>query len=58
MSLVSAKKVETNTYELVVSIDAEAFRKGIDKTYRKTAKQISVPGFRKGKAPKTQCLAL
>ncbi len=53
MSLVSAKKVETNTYELVVSIDAEAFRKGIDKTYRKTAKQISVPGFRKGKAPKS-----
>ena len=53
MSLVSANKVETNTYELVVSIGAEDFKKGIDKIYKKTAKNITVPGFRKGKAPKS-----
>ena len=35
MSLVSANKVETNTYELVVSIGAEDFKKGIDKIYKK-----------------------
>ena len=53
MSLVSANKVETNTYELVVSIGAEDFKKGIDKIYKKTAKNITVPGFRKGeKRPK------
>ena len=46
MSLVSANKVETNTYELVVSIGAEDFKKGIDKIYKKTAKNITVPGFR------------
>ena len=40
MSLVSANKVETNTYELVVSIGAEDFKKGIDKIYKKTAKNI------------------
>lgn len=53
MSLVSANKVETNTYELAVSVGAEEFKKGIDKTYKKTVKNITVPGFRKGKAPKS-----
>lgn len=53
MSLVSANKVETNTYELVVSIGAEDFKKGIDKIYKKTAKNITVPVFSKGKAPKS-----
>lgn len=53
MSLISANKVETNTYELAVSVGAEEFKKGIDKTYKKTVKNITVPGFRKGKAPKS-----
>ncbi len=53
MSLISANKVETNTYELAVSVGAEDFKKGIDKTYKKTVKNITVPGFRKGKAPKS-----
>lgn len=53
MSLVSANKVETNIYELEVSIGAEDFKEGIRKTFQKTAKRISVPGFRKGKAPKS-----
>ena len=52
MSLVSANKVETNTYELTVSVGAEEFKKGIDKTYKKTVKNITVPGFRKGKVPR------
>ena len=42
MSLVSANKVETNTYELVVSIGAEDFKKGIDKIYKKTAKKMCI----------------
>ncbi|MBR2636864.1 MAG: trigger factor [Oscillospiraceae bacterium] len=53
MSLVSANKVETNVVELKVSVGAEEFEKGIEKTYKKTVKQIAVPGFRKGKAPKS-----
>ena len=53
MSLVSANKVETNVVELKVSVGAEEFKKGIEKTYKKTVKQIAVPGFRKGKAPKS-----
>ena len=52
MSLVSANKVETNTYELVVSIGAEDFKKGIDKIYKKTAKNITVPVFARKSAQK------
>ena len=52
MSLVSANKVETNTYELVVSIGAEDFKKGIDKIIRKPQKISPFPVFAKGKRPK------
>ncbi len=52
MGLTSAKKTDTNTYELEVSISPEDFNKGIDAAYRKEVKKITIPGFRKGKAPK------
>lgn len=53
MSLVSSKKVETNKFELEVKVDAETFKKGIEVAYRKNVSKINVPGFRKGKAPKS-----
>lgn len=52
MGLVSSNKVETNKYELIVKIDADAFESAIEKAYRKSVKKISVPGFRPGKAPR------
>ncbi len=52
MGLVSANKVETNKYELVVKVDAEAFEAAVEKAYLKKRKKISVPGFRPGKAPR------
>ncbi len=52
MSLVSANKVETNKYELVVKVDADAFEAAVEKAYQKQRKKISVPGFRPGKAPR------
>ena len=51
MSLKGSKKVDTNRYELEVSIDAESFQNAIREAYRKNSKKINVPGFRKGKAP-------
>ena len=51
MSLKEAKKVDTNRYELEITIDGQAFSDAIVKVYKKNGKQISVPGFRKGKAP-------
>lgn len=51
MSLVSANKTETNTYSIELSISAEDFKAAIQKAYMKQRKSISIPGFRKGKAP-------
>lgn len=50
MSLKSSKKIETNLYELELKIEKEAWEAAIEKAFQKTRKQISVPGFRKGKA--------
>ena len=43
---------ENNHLKLTVSIDAEKFQEGIQKAYLKNRKYITVPGFRKGKAPR------
>ena len=52
MSLNSSNKVETNRYELEIEIAAEDFEKAVNKAFKKNVKKISVPGFRKGKAPR------
>lgn len=52
MSLVESKNVATNKYELTIKVDADTFKAAVDKVYRKNAKSIQVPGFRKGKAPR------
>lgn len=51
MSLKATKNVATNRYELEITIDGEKFREAIKEAYKKNAKNINVPGFRKGKAP-------
>ena len=48
----STKKEQANSYELVVSVDGETFEKAINAIYKKQVKNINVPGFRKGKAPR------
>ena len=50
--LKSSNKVETNVYEVEISIDAEAFEAAVQKAYLKQRKNITVKGFRKGKAPR------
>ncbi len=51
MSLKETKKIETNRYQLEITIDGEKFNEAIKEAYRKNGKKINVPGFRKGKAP-------
>lgn len=53
MNLKSSNLVEGNTYELEISVDAETFKKAVDAEFKKQVKKISVPGFRKGKAPRS-----
>lgn len=38
--------------ELIVEVSQEEFEAGLDNAYRKSRGSISVPGFRKGKAPR------
>ncbi len=52
MALTQTKKLDTNTYELTVAVDAAKFNEGINKVFARDSKKIEVPGFRKGKAPK------
>ena len=52
MSLRSTKEVETNRHELEVQVDGETFQNAINKVFLRKRKNINVPGFRKGKAPK------
>ena len=53
MSLKSTREVETNRHELEVEIDADTFQKAVNAVYRRSKSSINVPGFRKGKAPKS-----
>ncbi len=52
MSLKSSNKVDTNVWELEVSVDGDTFKDAVTKAYLKQRKNINIPGFRKGKAPR------
>ncbi|MBE6666991.1 MAG: trigger factor [Ruminococcaceae bacterium] len=53
MSLTKSEVIEKNRYELQFSVDKATFDAAVTAVYRKQAKNISVPGFRKGKAPRS-----
>ena len=50
---VKCEEVEKNLSKLTFEVSAEDFEKAIDRAYNKEKGKFSVPGFRKGKAPKT-----
>jgi trigger factor len=52
MSLKSSNKIDTNRYELEIVVDADAFENALNKVFLKENKKITIPGFRKGKAPR------
>lgn len=52
MSLTASKKIDTNVMELEINVPAEEFKAAVDRSYRKNAPSITIPGFRKGKAPR------
>ena len=52
MNFINLEKKEKNTAELTVEITAEEFDKAVNAAYLKQRARISVPGFRKGKAPR------
>lgn len=52
MKLLKNETIEKNIVKLTIEIDKEAFDAAVLKSYKKNVKQIAIPGFRKGKAPK------
>jgi len=52
MSLKATNNVGTNSYELEIEIPAKDFEEALQKAYLRARKNISMPGFRKGKAPR------
>ena len=53
MNFIKCEKLEKSMAELQFSIDAEAFKKAVADVFKKEGKKYSVPGFRKGKAPRS-----
>ena len=50
MALKSSNKIDTNTYEIEVTVDGETFKKACTSAYLKGRKNIQVPGFRDRKS--------
>ena len=53
MYLKSSKNIDVNRYELEIEVSPEEFNKAVDKIYQREKTRINVPGFRKGKAPRS-----
>ena len=53
MKFIKCEKLEKSMAEIQFSIDAEAFKAAVADVFKKEGKKYSVPGFRKGKAPRS-----
>lgn len=47
------EKLEGNQGVLTIEVDAEKVNEGLDAAFKKVVKQVNVPGFRKGKMPRS-----
>jgi len=52
MKLINVNEVEKNVVEIEFSIDRPVFEEAVTKEFKKNQKNIALPGFRKGKAPR------
>jgi trigger factor len=48
----TVESLEGNKVKLTVSVPADEFEKAIDDAFRKLAREVKIPGFRPGKAPR------
>lgn len=49
---VKVENAGKNIVQLEIEIDAEKFEQGMQKSFARNSKRFSIPGFRKGKAPR------
>ena len=52
MNLKENNKTDKNTVELVVEVKGDEFKAAVDAAFKKNIAKMTVPGFRKGQAPK------
>ena len=52
MALTKCEKNEQGQYVLEFGVEKDVFEAEVNKVYRKEAKNMTIPGFRKGKAPR------
>ncbi len=52
MSLIKKELTEKNGFVIEFSVSKEAYAKAENEAYKKNVKNMNIPGFRKGKAPK------
>ena len=50
---VKTEQIEKNLVKLTFEVSAEDFDKAINRAYRKNANRFNIPGYRKGKAPRS-----
>lgn len=47
------EKIESNTVSLTVEVDADKVANSLDQAFKKVVAKVNVPGFRKGKVPRS-----
>ena len=52
MKVTNVEKKEKSVVALTIQVDAEAFEAAVQAAYLKNRSKLSVPGFRRGKAPR------
>ncbi|NLM56325.1 MAG: trigger factor [Clostridiales bacterium] len=53
MTLTKSEKTEGSRYELQFKIEPDVFEAAVNRAYRKNIGKINIPGFRRGKAPRS-----
>lgn len=48
----TVEETDVHTVKLTVEVEPERFGKDLDRAYRKVAREVRIPGFRKGKVPR------
>ncbi len=47
------ERLEANKVKIEITVSAKDFTEAVDKAFKKNASKIAIPGFRKGKAPRS-----
>lgn len=50
---VNVEKIENNVATLKIEVEAGEFEKAVEQSYRKNVRRFNIPGFRRGKAPRS-----